>query len=252
MFWFKRKKLVIDAFTTHAGVYNFYPITHMKDAYPDWWKKLPPAVNETTPYGVSVPMATIKKCDGLLALYARGFNIPLWTDLIIKTQTNGAYSYQVALNISASGGESEQHSFSQMGPEFNDLIHFKLCNAWNFSEKTGVEFHFTSAWWNQIKLLPYMHVPQAIVNYKYQISTEINLFFSKIDQTIELAAGQPMIQLIPLTEHDMDIRCHLISQQEMDKRNALHQNTTFQNSYKLKKRALQDKEKKCPFGFGKK
>ena len=251
MFWFKRKKLVLDAFTDIASAHKFYPITSMRDAYPDWWKKLPPLVTAYNSVGLEFPGSTIKKCDGFLALYARGLNIPLWCDLIIETDADGNYKYQLALHSDPS--PVSEHSREQIGPEFDDLIHLKLHNPWVFSEKTGVEFYFAPAWWNQIKLAPNLFVPPAIVNFKYQQGAEINLFFPKINNRIELNAGQPMVQLIPLTEHDIDIRCHLISKDEMKKRIALHTATTFHNAYKIKKMAMQDKEKaKCPFGFGRK
>ena len=250
MFWFKRKKLVLDAFTTVTAAYNFYPVTRMKNVYPDWWKKMPATVSQTNSVGLKFPTATIKKCDGFLSLYATGFNIPLWTDVIIETDLDGSYKYQMALGMDPS--PVSEHGREQMGPEFDELIHMKLHNPWTFSEKTGVEFYFAPAWWNQIKLLPNMFVPPAIINFKYQVGAEINLFFPRINNRMELDAGQPMVQLIPLTEHDIDIRCHLISKDEMNTQNSLHANTTFHNAYKLKKIALQVKEKKCPFGFGKK
>jgi hypothetical protein len=250
MFWVKRKKIVLDAFTTVSAAYNFYPITKMKEAYPDWWKKLPATILQPNNVGIEYPGATIKKCDGLIALYGKGFNIPLWTDLLIETEDDATFKYQMALGLEKPVSE---HSREQMGPEFDNVIHIKLRNPWNFSEKTGVEFYFGPAWWNQIKLLPNMFVPQAILNFKYQIGAEINLFLPRIKNRLELEAGQPMIQLIPLTDQEIDVRCHLISEKEMEARGAIHAVTKFHNAYKIKKLALQEKEKsKCPFGFGRK
>ena len=249
MFWFKRKKLVLDAFTTCPAAYEFSPVTAMKDNFPDWWKKLPTTVFQNNSVGLAYPGSTIKRCDGILALFAQGFCVPMWTDMIIETQSDGSYKYQMVLS---SNDPVSEHGHVQMGPEFDDLIHMKIHNIWNFSEKTGVEFHFTSAWWNNIKLLPNLFIPPAIINFKYQPGAELNIFLPKINQRLELQAGQPMIHLTPLTEHDMDIRCHLIDRAEMDRRFEFHAPTRFQNVYKRKKADMQAKEKKCPFGFGRK
>lgn len=253
MFWFKRKKLVLDAFTSIAAAYEFFPITSTKESYPDWWKKMPPLTMQTNSVGLEFPGATIKKCDGLLALYAKGFNIPFWSDAIVETETDGTFKYQLALAIPLDSVPISEHSRDQMGPEFDNLIHLKFHNPWVFNEKSGVEFYFAPAWWNQIKLLSNMFIPPAIVNFKYQMGAEINVFLPRIQHRLELFAGQPMVQLIPLTEHNMEVKCHLLSEQEMKKRAGIHAGVRFHNQYKLKKIALQAKEKaKCPFGFGRK
>jgi hypothetical protein len=254
MFWFKRKKLVLDAFTNLPAVHEFFPITSMKESYPDWWKKLPALITTPNHVGLEFPGATIKKCDGVLALYARGFNIPLWSDIIIETETDGSFKYQTAMTWK--NNPITEHHRDQIGPEFDNLIHMKIYNAWLFNEKTGVEFYFAPSWWNQIQLLPNMFVPPAIVNYKYQAGAEINLFLPKIQNRLELLAGQPMVQLIPLTEHNIEVKCHLITTEELRKKSGIdsvHAVTSFHNHYKLKKLAMQAKEKaKCPFGFGRK
>jgi hypothetical protein len=250
MFWFKRKKLVLDAFTVDAAIHNLYPITAMKENYPDWWKKIPASISRTNQHGLTWPMSTIRQCDGILSLYSGGFSLPLWTDLVVETHLDGSFAYQLAKNMD---NAITEHARDQMGPEFDNLIHFTLLSPWVFSEKTGVEFYFAPAWWNQIKLVPDMYVPPGILNFKYQVTSNINLFFPRIENKLKISAGQPMVQLIPLTEKNMEIKCHVISNEEWRRRVGIHATTTFQNAYKLKKKVLQDKEKtKCPFGFGRK
>ena len=63
-------------------------------------------------------------------------------------------------------------------------------------------------------------------NYKYQIGTNINIFFSNTKANIDIAAGQPMAHIIPLSESPIEIKTHVISDDEMRKKAIIYSSSS--------------------------
>ena len=252
MFWFKRKKLVVDAFTDISIVNELFPIAPIREHRPDWWKKLPNTYITHTDVGLDIESSTIKKCDGLLAAYSRGFVIPMWSDFLIETTEDGQFKYHFAAILDRTLNE---HHKDQMGPAFDHLIHFKLLSPWLLAEKTGIEFYWAQPFWNQLNYLKDFYIPPAVISYDHQSGTELNVFMPRIKNKVIIPAGQPMVHLIPLTEHDVEVRTHLVTKAEMNAKSAA-QNKIFKffDNYKIKKilREKKPAKSKCPFGFGRK
>ena len=82
----------------------------------------------------------------------------------------------------------------------------------------------------------------------------LNSRIGDIDMIVN--AGQPMVHSIPLSDRELDIKNHLISNDEFDKRLMKFTSTfSFQKRYLQSKKIIENREKeekKCPFGFGKK
>jgi hypothetical protein len=73
--------------------------------------------------------------------------------------------------------------------------------------------------------------------------------FRDDERIIELRAGEPAAMIIPLTERTLKIKTHLVSPQELNNMNP--KPITFNHHYQFVKKAMDKKEAKCPFGFGK-
>lgn len=251
MFWFKRKKIVVDAFTSVPTMYDLFKIESASQFFPDWWKSLPSKIDMVTDFGVPIEHPTMKRCEGFLELYRNGFVIPLWSDLNIKTHENGDYAYMYSFGDSP---EIVTHNTQEHGGHLTqNHIHLKLFCNWKIVEKTGVNFYFGQPFWNQIDTLDTMHTPPAIVNFKYQVGTNVNILLAKRNATVKLKHGSPLVHLIPLSENEVEIRNHLISEEEIGKLRSRYGNAiSFVNKYKNNKRLTDLNNKpKCPFGFGK-
>jgi hypothetical protein len=60
-FFHRRKKIVVDCFTTDAFAYDYAPITRGSKAFPDWWTKLP--IADVNDIDFSIEKFNMKRSD---------------------------------------------------------------------------------------------------------------------------------------------------------------------------------------------
>jgi len=249
-FWFKSKPIVIDCFTSHAGIHDYFPIVNSVKKLPDWWKDFPSKRTYTNEHGIEMTASTIKRCDGILEYYKQGFMIPMWCDLKIKTTQNGdwAWRYSTGNYVEELVG-IESHPRDEYGSMFDDFIHMKLISPWILREKSGVQFYWAQPFWNQIEQIKSdLHIVPAVVEFKHQSATHINFFLSKKESTLTLNAGLPLVHVTPLTDRKIDVRNHLVSSEEYKQLRKQNYMFSFMGKHKKVKKIMSDK--KCPFGFG--
>jgi hypothetical protein len=237
--FFKRKKIVVDAFTANVTAYDLFPIQKAVKFVPDWWKKVPPSYyDDEQGNGLAIRRASMKTCAGFLDLYKTGFILPLWSDLTIQSQGT-EYQYQFAdatSNVSF-------HSTEQIGPEFMKYMHVKLLSPWRIREKTGIQFLYSQPSWNEPQELMYHTTPPGIIEYKYQHTTNVNMFLTK-GRRFDWSAGRPMAHIIPLTEHDVDLKVHCVGPTELMRVMTGAGFPFFMNGYMESKKILKNK---CPY-----
>lgn len=209
----KKKKLVVDCFTSNPAICEYFPISHASKNFPEWWKRMEASFPHTAQSGIEHPAPTIKRCDGLLSLYSKGFHIKMWSDLILETNERGEFRYQYS---SDENHPIVSHSKRQLGPSLENYIHIKILSPWIIEEKRGVDFLFTGSVWNYAEKLFDWNIVPGAVNFKNQSSTHINLFMPSKPARIDLTAGDPLIHVIPLTEYEIDLKNHLISEKEFE------------------------------------
>jgi hypothetical protein len=215
----------------------------MQKFFPDWWKKTNQYYTVKDEF-VEVERSTIKKCNGIIDLYKTGFALPLWSDLKIETKSCGIYTYRFA------SGEQEiaSHPSSQFPVIYDRYIHMKIMSPWYFKEKSGIKFLFTSPKWNHLNNdMNFIDILPGCMEFKYQISSNINIFLPKADNNFLLPHNTPMFHIIPLSENDVEIKNHLISKTEWNdmiitSSPRISFNNNYNNLAKLRK-------SKCPFGF---
>jgi hypothetical protein len=245
MFFFKKKKVVVDCFTKFSPAYEYHPISRAIKTTPTWWDELPSKIDIVNSLGINLPSLTMKSCNGFVDLYRKSFIISMWSDLVIKTSSDGAWSYQYALDA---GVAIQSHSRDQYGSEFDGYVHLKLTTPWCIKEKTGVQFYLADATWNRIKHINKWFTPPGVLDFKYHTTNNINMFVNKVDNQFMINAGQPMMMATPLSEHNVEIKNHLIDASEYDKMKVLSVPNTFIGSYNKHKKII-DSKPKCPFGF---
>ncbi len=213
IFLFKPKTITVDTFTNNSAVYEYFKIKQARDFIPDWWKNIPTTTERSTSFGLKFKTPTVRYCDGIRGFYDKGLILPLWSDLIIETESDGSWRYQYSANETR---PIEFHSKDQLGPSFDNYIHCKLMSPWLIEEKTGINFLYTEPTWN---LLPHIHclkVLPGIMNFKHQCSTHVNVLLSKVKNRIEIENETPLAHLIPLENKKIEIKHHLISTEEFD------------------------------------
>ena len=215
MFWFKRKPIVVDAFTYKERIATDYAIAKSTQYLPEWWRQLP--ASRPHPDWSEVATATMKTCQGFIDLYRNSFTLPLWSDLCIEldnSQGGRDWRYIFADRNSL----ITEHNRGQFDgtKNFPDQQHFKIESPWILKEKTGVQFLMTEQTWNQEEFFNAFKVLPGVLDFRYQHSVNINTFFryTGAKESILLPAGHALAFIIPLTEHDVEFRCHVVTQQE--------------------------------------
>lgn len=248
MFFFKRKEIVVDCFTSNLAIHDVFPIQPSIKFLPEWWKKLPSTTTQTI-NSIEVSNGTIKICDGFISYYKNSITIPMWCDLGVKTTSEGSWNYLFAGTEPTAEGVTS-HNRDEYGPAFDNYIHLKIMSPWIISEKTGVNFLFTYPFWNNFDKKGYPLVPPGIVEYKHQNTSNVNVFFKKENSQFIFNSGDALVNLIPLTDKKVIVKNHLVTPNEYHVLSSKSgYNHSFFGKYKKTKKIMQSRGK-CPFGFG--
>jgi hypothetical protein len=262
MFWFKRKKIIVDCFTYRQSVFDLYKIRKAIHFYPDYIKKMEPDVQiQDHATNVKVKIPTIKKCYGINTLYKHGAIIPFWIDYVCSPKTAVDGTSKLGVSDHWNLKLINSHARSQYEGLLDNWIHLKFDGVWNIQEKTGVQFLWTAPFWNINNNVENYLVPPGITFYDWQCQTNLNMFVKRDAEPFTILAGTPMIHLIPLTDNEVEYKCHLVSEREHFSKNSIPldfpqiTNGLRNNRWKKDKAAADkmdadEKKSKCPFGFG--
>ena len=266
MFWFKKKKIVLDCFTTDPFAHEFTPIQPSVKYYPEWWTNLPPTIETKTSndWGLN-KQGTMKACRGFTELYKNSFVIPFWGNLEIDVKSKIEKQYFWRDNFSGSENTSLPHKTISQHPTVmfegflnNNYLHAKLNSPWFFKTNRYVQFAFVDPVWDKRELSDHTVLP-GVLDFKYQHATNINLMIEcrSEERTFLLEPGTPIAYIIPLSEEEIELRNHLISNDELIK--LLPQQRIFfpglinAKKYSRSKKFIDKHDErnkpKCPFGF---
>lgn len=204
----------MDCFTTNAVVYNMAKIQPAIKFIPEWWKDLAPTCGEH----LHIKDGTLKKCSGFIDLYKSGFILPMWSDLAIDIGEIGSNSFRYQYSDQESS--IEFHNEDQRG-QFciqENYEHLKLMSPWFVKSNQNINWLFTDVVWNSTNLLPY-RILTGMVNFKYAEYTHINIIFlrQQKEQQIFISYKTPLVHIIPITEKKINLKHHLVDEQEMSK-----------------------------------
>lgn len=247
-FFHRTPKIHLDCFTNLTLVYEHTPIVRTSKTIPEWWKELPPykpVFGKTEKYDfVLLDKRTAKDCYAFIELYKRGVVIENWADLRIKsTEENFHYCYSF-------GPIPSVHPREQIGRGFENFHHLKLTSPWMIKEKSGASFLWLGAEWSldnlNIKVLP------GVMNFSITKSTNINFMFPKKEDEFTIPVGQPMVQIVPLSEKQLTVKNHFVTQPEFEKLKHSSESLSFFGWRKAVEMINRNEKrnKKCPFGFG--
>ena len=239
IFNFKRSTITVDCFTYSPVAYELYKIRKAVLFYPETIKKMSPSLIVKDGHtNISIETPTIKKCTGINGLYTKGAIMPLWAERII------------------------QHEKIQYNPLFDGYHHIKFVSVWNMVEKSGLKFIWMPAFYNmeEYQLNDKIIIPPGLTYYDEQPQSNVNVFIKKDAENFILRAGTPLIHIVPLTEKQVDWKCHLVNIKVWRDKNTIPTDMSqyydgTRNNRWAKEKALADKmdleEKKgkCPFGF---
>jgi hypothetical protein len=241
MFFFKKKKIIVDCLTSNVIASELFYPDKAVNFYPDWWKTLPTSFKN--PKNGFTDVATMKTCVGFTDYYKNSFILPLWSDLTIKVDSEDSFRWQ----FSDQKSNAVPHELEQRKGFIENYNHLKLDSPWLFKSKSDVNFSITQPIWNFNKT-PQVIIPSAQLEFKYQNTTNINMFFPKTEKEYLFEAGHPMMAFTPCSENDVEFKVHLLDHKEFTKYQDLQREISFINKY----RKIKNKYKslnKCPFNF---
>lgn len=241
MFMFKPSKLVIDCFTANSSAMEYFPIDHAINFIPDWWKNAPKEYMVRELF----PTSTMKRCPAIIETFKHGIMLPLWSDLAVAMRGSDNWEVKFASPLT----RMEPHDSKQWDfyADPKDFTHIKLMSPWAISTKSDVKWTFTKPMWN-FDADDDIFIAPGVLDFKTQHSTNINLLLPlKAARSYILEAGQPMAHLVPMSDKEIVIRRHLISESEYLARFVNKFSHSFVKGY-LRANNMK-KQSKCPFAF---
>lgn len=243
IFFFKKKKITIDCFTSNKAAYEVFKVDHAKKFFPEWWKQLPNAIRRDEKYD-DLTGSTMKTCSGIVDYYKSGFIIPLWSDTIIETGPIGRSYLRVC--FADPTADSQQHPSIQRGSFLPDkeYSHIKLASPWHIECNKSMQFTMVKPIWNYNDPTEFI-LPPGSLNLYYQHASNVNIFIKHKSQNhkIQLTAGTPLAHLIPQSEESIEIKCHFLRRAEFDERSRTPFKYSFTKGYSTYVRAKKEIER---------
>lgn len=237
LFKFKKKKIVIDAFTHDTVTFKAFKAKKSIEFIPDWFKNLRKvSLMEFAKDRKAFP--TMKSCPGLTGLFTKGFIIPMWSDVFIKmtaydrASKSGEFSYQFSDNESRITFHYP-HQFEGFLTPYGQQ-HIKFETPWVFQTASKVDFLITGCPWNYPKGMPFNVLP-GTVDLVLNDVCQINAYMTYEDNPREvlIPCGSPLAQVIPLSEDDIELQTHLVSMEEFTRlRTKSPSSCSFANGYR--------------------
>jgi hypothetical protein len=244
----------VDCFTDNATAFNNFKVDAANKFYPAEFKRLPNKVNVKINHNpnskLEAETPTVRMCNGITDLFSNGFILPSWEKFSIEITEHGEQFSHSNTAQATNTTIYHHHDRIQYGFElFKNWTHAKLLSPWLMEEKSGIKFTWNMCDYHRTDIADVFKVLPAVIDYKYQIQTHVNCFI-KNGNIITIEAGDPLVQMIPLTEKKVKLHHHLLSTEDwIKKQQTVMVQTTYHNHRKLN---LPDAHKsKCPFGFGK-
>jgi hypothetical protein len=249
--FFKKKKIVLDCFTTVPAVYDNCKIDYGSKYYPEWWKDTPKVLNEFN---------TIKSCRAFIDYYKRGIVIPSWfeADVTLFERGNIENKWFTMKYSNDYVDLSQSHDSVQFLNFARDTgRNIKIKSPWAFKCNKDIGFSWTQPTWSMRDIFKHFSLLPSVMNFKYQHHTHINFYIQLEDSpvTVTIPPLTPLVMLHPLTEEKVEIKNHLVDEKEFHRifskeELLLHRNLDDESKEFQRKKALTHKLEEinqCPF-----
>ena len=204
--------------------------------------------------GQPIMRSTIKGCRGLTSLYKHSFVIPMWDFVTISTLNNKFEWTSTHKNDVITTHSSIQYDGWVNN---NKYTHFKLMSPWWCKTDSNINFMYVDPVWNRSEIADYTVLPGAM-DFKYQNATNVNIMVEHREnlKNVKFKVGDPLVHIVPLTDKEINLRCHLVGERELNRLIPdlrLNDDGRSSKLYAFKKKFIDNynerNQKKCPFGF---
>lgn len=196
---FLKKKITLDCFTHCPKVYEYFKFK--KESFPEWASE------------------DLIKDPSFSLLYKNNITVPLWTDLTLKVDTAGNVEYELSKYSSFKFILKNYNSNKYNQLEFSNVILLNLNCPWTIKEKKGIKFLFTGLLWNHIKQVDKFWFLNKMLSFKNPKSLEIDFLITIKPSYQGIEMGTEVMQLLPLTENEVNLQHYLVDEKEILKLN---------------------------------
>lgn len=209
-----KKKLKVQLYTDDSHAYEMFKPDHSKKFIPDWWRKLPVSRPDTHEHihvdGLEV--AGMKTCPAIIGYMKQGFIIPSVASITVQRHMDGKIAFDV---LPEKYKTPSSHTAQDYGDHKPGMQHIKFQLPWRIVTNESIEWLWTQPTWHQSNPLSHWASPGTI-DFKYTHVAEYNLFLPQGGR-FSVKPGDPIVQLIPLTEREIDIDVKLVSTEEFNR-----------------------------------
>jgi len=199
----------IEFFTSAPGLSEMFPIIPASEYRADWMTAAKNDYIQNKEKFSKSRNTHLFQCPGIFDLNNHGFIVPLWHDLIIKTENKERFTWTIP-----SGALNSYRGKDVVGTHKQGLDKFLPKRPWSLNQVVKLDTP-----WNIVapKGVKFLIIPLAYPDeFTFEscigildpsISTEVNiqLYWNVLQGDTFLKAGTPLCQLIPLTEKKYDL-----------------------------------------------
>lgn len=247
--FFKKKDIELNCYTSRRDIYEYSKIKRTNSFFPEWWKDLPKSdfYHDQMNGPARTPHLTMKSCVGFIELFKHSFTIPMWCDFRVVDM--GTNTDRTDIGFADGLTRFETHDALQYGSlaDHNIFRHIKIMSPWAIFCNTNIKWAYMPPTWHNVENDRFSFLP-AIADFVNQNHSHINMFYRRDQQPSaqQIDFGTPIQYLIPLTERNVKVHCHLVSEQEHSSLLQLSSRRKFLGEYGLRKKIRKPSEK-CPF-----
>ena len=211
LFFFKEKPIEIIAYVNPSFNFarEFTPLVPARDYIPTWWKNTPSSKLDWEKFA---SIKTVKSCPGIISMLTTGFILPIWCDLAIK-YSKDAFHYKFSDKLS----QLHFHPNFQSPNFYTEHNHFKIQSPWVI--KSPIKLLLQHPFYQNTEKYPIV-VPPGILSPVKNLSALNSFLFlekSQEEKRLEIKRDTPLLQIIPLSDKKVTIRCETVDNYEFDK-----------------------------------
>jgi hypothetical protein len=225
MFFKKKKKIILEAYTNVGELIDLFPPVKSKDTLPSWYKAIPKAKTDQRVFNVT-------HCTGFRDLYSDGLMLPNWADYHIDFDERGNFNVDCPMK-SPEGNFTWHDSDAQAPGAWPGYVDIKLLSPWLFYCEEPIKWLCVDPTWYKQDPLQYVS-PSGIVEFRTMHNTNVNLLFRREKGSYKITAGQMLLHIIPLTDQPWELKVNMLTPEIWASKFARWEHTFGQNYQKTR------------------
>jgi hypothetical protein len=208
---FFNKPITVDLYTDDQHAYDMFKPNLSKHFIPRWWKKLPisrPDKHEHV-HVQGLEVAGMKTCPAIIDIMKRGIIIPSPASFVVQRFMDGKLAFDVMPEKFKQPSSHSSDDYADHKPGYH---HIKFPLPWRIKTSQDIEWLWMQPTWHQKNPLSHWSSPGTI-NFKYTHIAEFNFFLPQ-GSRLSLEPGDPIAQLIPLSDKSIKVNHHLVTTEE--------------------------------------